>query len=186
MESPQTSPKDLHPSPDTVGNCDFQWGEYEPELQGYIAYKMQGVDPSIVEDIVQEVAIAVSIRDEKGSLPNPPEKWLQGVARNKINDYWRKHSKLHAHGELPEDLESGEPSPYEWVLKVEQSAQVTDALKQLPHEDRLLLEQKYIGGESCKSLSHTLGKSLKSTEYRLAKARQALRNLLKPLIERPK
>lgn len=79
----------------------------------------------------------------------------------------------------PDNLESIEPTPYEWVLQIEETQQISDALNQLPDEQRLLLEKKYLQGATCESLSKLLGKSLKSIEYRLAKARQSLRNLLK-------
>ena len=108
-----------------------------------------------------------------------PLHWLKGVARNKINDYWRKHSKHSTTENFPENLRSIEPTPFEWVLRVEETHQVADALNQLPDDQRLLLEKKYLRGESCETLSKSQGKSLKSIEYRLSKARQSLRDLLK-------
>ena len=156
----------------------FEWMHFEAELRQYVSYKMQGVDVSVVDDVVQEVAIVATSHTENESAIKEPLHWLKGVARNKINDYWRKQSKHPSCQNYPDNLTSIEPTPYEWVLQVEETEQVTDAINQLPDDQRLLLEKKYLHGESCESLSKSLGKSLKSIEYRLSKARQSLRDLL--------
>ena len=165
--------------PEDTGRAAFDWMEFEADLRRYVSYKMQGVDASVVDDILQEVAMVATSDSLKKTEIDEPLHWLKGVTRNKINDYWRKQSKASLSENYPDHLESIEPTPYEWVLQVEETQQIADALSQLPDEERLLLEKKYLHGTTCESLSKSLGKSLKSIEYRLAKARQSLRNLLK-------
>lgn len=76
--------------PEDTGSAAFDWMQFEAELRRYLTYKMQGVDMSVVDDILQEVAIVAASGCEKKRAIEEPLHWLKGVARNKINDYWRK------------------------------------------------------------------------------------------------
>ena len=165
--------------PTQSGSAAFDWKLFAADLRKYVTCRLRGVDASVVDDIVQEVAIVATSQTVNYSTVEEPLYWLKGVARNKINDYWRKQSKHPSCENYPDHLESIEPTPYEWVLQIETCQQVSDALDKLPEEQKVLLEKKYLHGETCLSLSKSLGKSLKSIEYRLAKARQSLRDLLK-------
>jgi len=154
------------------------WIQHENDLQNYIGYKLQGVDPTDIQDIFQEVTIAAAAFARKNKRPEKPEKWLRGVARHKIQDYWRKEAKHPSKVALFEGIECGDPSPYEWVLSVEKRSQINQAVEKLSNEERILLEKKYITGDSCAAISRASGKSIKAIEYQLSKARNSLRALL--------
>jgi RNA polymerase sigma-70 factor (ECF subfamily) len=61
------------------------------------------------------------------------------------------------------------------MLRDETSASVADGLSQLDAQDRQLLMLKYTEGWGYQELANHLGISIKTVEYRLLKARKALR-----------
>ena len=179
MDSSEIS---IEKQPQSGGSL-LNWPDWEESIRQYVSVRMKGVDPAVIDDIVQEVGIAATKRHGEDKLPNKPIDWLRGVAKHKINDHWRHKSKRPTNNVIPDELQSEDLTPYEWVLKAEKVELVTEALRELPDDERVLLQKKYLEEESCQSLSRRLGKSLKSIEYRLTKARRSLRSLINRKME---
>ena len=154
------------------------------EVLRAIAAKRLGSDQAhTVDDVMQEVALAVH---HAASKPTDPEKigsWLRSVTIHKVQDFWRKvqrsrklRDKLSAEGASGPLNE--QCSPFDWVLRVERVDEVRDAMSRLDDEDRSLLEQKYRGHRLSRDLASDYRVAVKTIEYRLNKARERLRTEL--------
>ena len=90
---------------DLTEELTVRWTRAQPIVKSYIATAIR--DFNNVEDVVQEVAVAVarSYADSDRSRPFVP--WVMGIARHKIADYQRKHfrSKQIFDSDLLETLE---------------------------------------------------------------------------------
>jgi RNA polymerase sigma-70 factor (ECF subfamily) len=73
------------------------------------------------------------------------------------------------------DEYSRESAPGEWMLRDETIGSVAEGLSRLDAQDRQLLLLKYTEGWGYHELADHLGISIKTVEYRLLKARRALR-----------
>jgi RNA polymerase sigma-70 factor (ECF subfamily) len=71
-----------------------------------------------------------------------------------------------------------EPPPGSWLLESEVNASVAEGLKKLSPQDRQILLLKYTEGWGYEALAKHLGITVKTVEYRLLKARRALRSHL--------
>jgi RNA polymerase sigma-70 factor (ECF subfamily) len=68
-----------------------------------------------------------------------------------------------------------EPDPGEWLMRQEADTSLAEGLKRVDPQDRQLLLLKYTEGWGYQQLAQHLGISVKTVEYRLLKARRALR-----------
>ncbi|MCU0719946.1 MAG: RNA polymerase sigma factor [Pirellula sp.] len=137
-------------------------------------------DRQAAEDVLQEVALAAI---SQRSRPVDPEKvapWLYRIALRKVINHHRVTGRRRrliegvvAKGPGPEELVA--PAPGEWLMKEENDKAVQRAMSQLRPQDRQLLLLKYTEGWGYQDISEHLGISIKTVEYRLLKARRALR-----------
>lgn len=158
--------------------------KHRSSLRALIASKLNGEDKAAIEDVMQEVAIAAQAVGERSVEPSRVGAWLRQVAIYKVQDHWR--GKGRRQRLLSEFADGGDPgaepirSPYEWVVRLEQGQSVAEALRGLPEEDRALLEQKYLHGRNYDEIARAHGISVKALEYRLSRARAAMRRQLEP------
>jgi len=149
-------------------------------------------DRHSIDDVMQEVALAVvqqSSNGSTGSVPSEPAKvapFLYGVAVRKAANFHRAaNRKSHAKPELSEALEAKittpEPQPLDWLLKKEKNQSLESAIKSLDEESREILMLKYTENWSYKQLADHLGTTEKAVERRLARARKKMRNSLQSL-----
>ena len=152
------------------------------ELRGLIRKKLAGAGESAEDDIFQEVSIAAHSQAVGEVEPERVKAWLNKVAIYKVKDYWRKvERKATLDGQYARDGEltgGGGDSPYEWVMALERSELVVEALGRLAEEERVALTRKYLGGQTCGEIARSEGLSEKMIEYRLKKAREGLRKVL--------
>lgn len=137
-------------------------------------------DRQAAEDVLQEVALAAI---SQRSRPVDPEKvapWLYRIALRKVINHHRVTGRRRrliegvvAKGPSPADLVA--PAPGEWLMKEENDKAVQRAMSQLRPQDRQMLLLKYTEGWGYQDISEHLGISIKTVEYRLLKARKALR-----------
>jgi RNA polymerase sigma factor (sigma-70 family) len=57
-------------------------------------FVFKAINPAIAEDVLQEVlkAIFTSLKNFAGDTPKEFWKWCYGIARNKVNDQYKKHA----------------------------------------------------------------------------------------------
>jgi RNA polymerase sigma-70 factor (ECF subfamily) len=77
---------------------------------------------------------------------------------------------------------SSELAPGDWLMRTESMTSVVEAMKTLDPQDRQILMLKYTEGWGYQDLSDHLGITIKTVEYRLLKARKALRARIGELV----
>lgn len=137
-------------------------------------------DRQAAEDVLQEVALAAI---SQRSRPVDPEKvapWLYRIALRKVINHHRVTGRrrrlmegVMTKGPSPDEMVA--PAAGEWLMKEENDRAVQRAMEQLRPQDRQLLLLKYTEGWGYQDISEHLGISIKTVEYRLLKARKALR-----------
>jgi len=147
----------------------------------FVHYRMGG-DRAAAEDVVQDTLL-VALRgaggfDGRSSLHT----WLCGIAKNKIRAERRKRRPAPLEDVLAEaDQEihailarvASEPLP-DWVLERQETEEIVGAtLSSLPPEYRTALVAKYVEGLSVAEIGARTGKSSKSAESTLHRARLA-------------
>ena len=154
------------------------------ETSRLVAAKLNGEGEAAIDDVMQELAIATQANGLGSVERSKVGAWLRQVATRKVQDYWRREGRRRSlHGRLVENHDpasEGAGSPYEWVVSLERSQAIAEALRGLDEEDRLILEQKYLHGRSYEEIAQASKLSIKAVEYRLARARQAMRRRLQP------
>ena len=138
-------------------------------------------DPHAAADVLQEVALAVV---SQPNTPDSPEKiapWLYRITLRKIVNHHRSNGRRKRlienfleKSNSPQRKEAA-AEPGEWLLQREIQASVHEGLSKLPPQDRQLLLLKYTEDWGYEQLAEHLGVSIKTIEYRLLKARRALR-----------
>jgi RNA polymerase sigma factor (sigma-70 family) len=137
-------------------------------------------DRQAAEDVLQEVALAAIAQTSRPTDPNKVAPWLYRIALRKVINHHRSTGRrrrllngaINA-GKAAEH--SMEPSPGEWLLQTERRKKVGEALETLEPQDRQILLLKYTEGWGYQELAEHLGITIKTVEYRLLKARKALR-----------
>ncbi len=134
-------------------------------------------DAHTVEDLFQNIALAVVKQTSKPLDPEKVAPWLYRLAvRQTINHYRKSHRRMQTL-DSP-DRESEAETPLDWIMAEEKRGEVRDALQKLKPQDQEILVLKYSENWSYADLAKHLGVKTKTVEYRLMKARKQLRTLL--------
>ena len=130
-----------------------------------------------VEDLVQETFLAAW-----GNLANfraeaQLEHWLLGIARHKVEDYYRKRLRLaEVAGEDDPSLEpTFLPKIEEQLDEALQQQRIRQTLANLPEPYALALLWRYRDGRSIREMADFTGKTEKAMERLLARAREHFR-----------
>jgi RNA polymerase sigma-70 factor (ECF subfamily) len=152
-------------------------------------YHQVGYDRAAAEDVLQETLVA-ALRGIARFRGNASLKtWLYRIAGHKIADWHRRRTRrgrwLLPPAAFPEELTiiDQAPLPDELVQQEETRAVVRAALAQLPDHYRQALVLKYVDAFSVAEISTIMGKSFKSVESLLVRARKALREALTQEVE---
>lgn len=134
-------------------------------------------DVHAAEDILQEIAVAVLQQASKPIEAAKVAPWLYRIALRKVINYRRRMGRQRKlvrrysqSGLVTESFESAD-----WLLRSEQIGFVSTALRRLDDSDRQLLLLKYTENWGYRELAEKLGVSVKTIEYRLLRAREAMR-----------
>jgi RNA polymerase sigma-70 factor (ECF subfamily) len=141
-------------------------------------------DPELVDEIMQEVALAAIQALSPPCDARKVAPWLYRVAVRQVLLYRRKcgrrkniETKFVARRQTLRDDE-GSRDPLAWLLAAERRTLVRDALATLgPHEAEILL-LKYTENWTCQQLANHLGVSRSAVEARLFRARRRLREAI--------
>ncbi len=163
----------------------IDWGAAWQQHRRWLATVIRSrlADREAAEDVLQEVAVAAIAQKAKPSDPSKVAPWLYRVALRKVINHHRATGRQRRlidgavrSGRMLEN--SRELEPGAWLLKNELTHSVSQGLTQLDSQDRQLLLLKYTEGWGYQDLSEHLGISIKTVEYRLLKARRALRSII--------
>jgi RNA polymerase sigma-70 factor (ECF subfamily) len=137
-------------------------------------------DHQAAEDVLQEVALAAIRQASKPTDPAKVAPWLYRIALRKVINHHRSTGRRRklidsaiATGRAVD--QANDLGPGEWLMHVESRQRVSEMMDRLDPQDRQILMLKYTEGWGYQELSEHLGISIKTVEYRLVKARRALR-----------
>ncbi len=148
------------------------WTRAQPIVRSYIASAIR--DFNDVEDVVQEVAVAVArgYAASDRSLPFVP--WALGIARHKIADYQRRHYRNkqvfdtdllelieHAHQEI--ELETSD------IRRA-----LDDCVNRLQERGRMLIKMRYTHDLKPAQIAERVGISANAVGVSLHRTRKAL------------
>ena len=144
-------------------------------------------DHAVAEDLVQEVFLAALDSLDKFRGDSQLYTWLRSIAFHKINDFYRRQAREPKPKESPPDFDAmkqleqtGDNEPaILTVLESEEIRQsVHQALGSLPHDYQKVLVMKYMEEMPVLEISQVMGRSPKSVEGLLSRARKAMRDNL--------
>lgn len=149
-----------------------------------MVFNQVGRNHNSAEEVVQEAWLAVikSARTFKGQ--SQLNTWLYAIVWHKIRDFQRRHYREMARltesatpSVIPElEVIDSEPLPQEVIEREETGELVRKALSYLPDHYQQALMLKYLENMSAREIAQVMGKSAKSVESLLDRARPALRD----------
>ena len=146
---------------------------YADQLYGYIRRRLiPHTDP--VDDLVQEVFLAAWENLETFSGEFPLRNWLLGIARHKVQDYYRKRFReVQVLGEEESaGVEPVDASRVEEAIQQQQTTKKTrEILALLPEAYSIVLLWRYWEKRSLAEIASQTGKTEKAVERLLARAR---------------
>lgn len=147
------------------------WLEFGDTLKRYILKHV--ADEQGADDIVQDVFVKIHARIETLRDEDRLQSWVYQIARNAINDYYRKSQWAHELDEnTPVDADD-EDNEIEQRLSRSLRAMVDT----LPNEYRQALMLTAFEGLSQKELAERLGLSVSGAKSRVQRASEAARLL---------
>jgi RNA polymerase sigma-70 factor, ECF subfamily len=134
--------------------------------------------PDVIEDILQEILLAAwqALPTYRGD--STLQSWILGIARHKIDDYYRKRIREDA---ISEEEEDSAPEPAmapnleEQLDSAAQQEKVQQILSSLPETYALALIWRYRDEKSVREMAEVSGKTEKAMERLLARAREDFR-----------
>lgn len=141
-------------------------------VYGYLLPRCGGV--AVAEDLTAETFMAAVAASSQPHPPGITTAWLIGVARHKLVDHWRREEREHRH--LSALGEAGHEPVEPWDSHVDATA-AHEALAQLSTNHRTVLVLRYLDDLPVAQVADLVGRSIRSTETTLARARSALRRV---------
>jgi RNA polymerase sigma-70 factor (ECF subfamily) len=144
-------------------------------------------DQALAEDLVQETFLAALSSLDKFRGDSQLYTWLRSIAFHKINDFYRHQAREPKPQESPPDFDAmkqleqtggDEPAPLTVMESEEIRQSVHQALEGLPQDYQEVLVLKYLEEMPVLEISQVMGRSPKSVEGLLSRARKAMRDNL--------
>jgi RNA polymerase sigma-70 factor (ECF subfamily) len=153
---------------------------FSDAVYSYVVWRM-APRTDAAEDVVQDVFIAAW----KGLAQYHGEaaltSWLLGIARHKIQDYYRRTLRQAEVSDEGAEETSGEIATDRAVFERERAIHVRRALDALPEMYRVVLLWRYWDGQSAAEIARAIGRTEKAVERLLFRARQQMRELCEGL-----
>jgi len=170
------------PSNISLEQVALDWARLLEEHSRWLATVVRSrlANPNAVEDVLQEVALAVLKQPNRPTEREKVPAFLYRIAVRKVINHHRVHGRqkrlLESYTrQRPSDAELDTQSPGSWLFNEEQSVAFQKAFRNINGKDRELLMLKYTEGWGYRELASHLGVSIKTIEYRLLRARESLR-----------
>jgi len=152
----------------------------------FLVLEQVGRDQAIAEDLVQEIFLAALGSLDKFRGDSQLYTWLCSIAFHKINDFYRRQAREPKPEKSPTDIDTvkleqtgdNESAALSAMESEETRHAVHQALVDLPQNYRQVLVLKYIEDMPVLEISQVMGRSPKSVEGLLSRARKALRTNL--------
>jgi RNA polymerase sigma-70 factor, ECF subfamily len=162
---------------------DAFYQEHADDVYGFV-HRLVGANRHAAEEVFQDLWME-AIRGIAQFDPRQGDarSWLIGIARRQVALFWRKkaiHKRVFpsTDTENTSDVPADAILPLQAIQQLERAAVVRAALLALPPERRQVLVEKYVDGLTVEQMASGNGKSFKTVESLLARARDQLRSLL--------
>ncbi len=159
---------------------DVFYQRYVDRLYRMIYYQL-GAQQADAEDVLQETMVAAvrALPDFRGQ--SLLFTWLCGIAQHKIADHRRRRGPAGEKVAIPlQDDDPPSSATDGYAQNLETRVAVRQALAMLPSGHRQVLLLKYVQGLSVDEIAVATGRSFKSVESLLSRAREGLRVALEP------
>jgi RNA polymerase sigma-70 factor (ECF subfamily) len=152
-----------------------------------VVFEQVDRDRALAEDLVQETFLAALGSLDKFRGDSQLYTWLRSIAFHKINDFYRHQAREPKPQESPPDFDAmkqleqtggDEPAPLTVMESEEIRQSVHEALEGLPQDYQEVLVLKYLEEMPVLEISQVMGRSPKSVEGLLSRARKAMRDNL--------
>lgn len=148
------------------------YAEALPRVYGYFIVRCRA-EPSVAEDLTQEVFLAAVAELNRGRVVNAPLPWIVGIARHKLMDHLRCQRRTGWSVVRWEDVVREEIPVDE--SEVISSGRALAALAAVPSPQREALALRHVDGLSVPDVAAALGRSVEATESLLARGRVKFR-----------
>jgi RNA polymerase sigma-70 factor, ECF subfamily len=160
-------------APTTSKDVGAVFASLQQSLRNYLCRQVS--DPSIAEDLVQDVFVKALVAIDANRAPTNLPRWLYAVARTTVADYYR--SMRFSLTELDENLQNIQPDDDE-LLHQELATCLKPLVQQLPTIYRDTLLATDFDGQTMSSLAQEQGLSHSAIKSRASRARAMLREKL--------
>ncbi len=169
--------------PEAVQNDEWLMGlkQHEPWLRKVLFNRVG--DRDVVDDLMQEIGVAISRPELRPDDINRLGAWLYRVAVKQSFLYRRKMGRYRKHFSSSDEplttaADQQPADPLQWLMGREHQQAVRRCLRELSETDRDLLMLKYSENWTYQQLADRLGVTVHTIEHRLLKAKKRLRQLL--------
>lgn len=154
--------------------------KFGPRIKAYLL--KQGADNATAEELVQETMLTVwrkasMFEESRGSLAS----WVYTIARNLRIDRLRKEKVWQELSEEQYQKSSPDEPADETVAKNQMITVIRGALKQLPPEQREIIEHSYLKGMSQSEIAKALNLPIGTVKSRMRLAYQKVRTSVEDL-----
>lgn len=155
------------------------WGEFGHQLRGFIASRVP--DSHVADELTQELLIKSYLNLNTLQDEEHVGAWLFRIARNVVNDYYRRmmHEEANPLTDIDNLAELLEQESPEQSVQAELSQCVQPFIDQLPSKYRQTLMTVDIEGRSQKELAEQLGVSHSTIKSQTQRARTQLGQLFR-------
>lgn len=162
----------INASPDLTEELTLRWTQAQPIVTSYITSVIR--DFNNVEDVVQEVAVAIARGYADSDRTRPFVPWALGIARHKVADYQRKHfrSKQVFDSDLLETIEQGHQDIESEAQEMRRALDL--CVGRLQERGRMLIQLRY--GHSLKpaQIAERVGMTANAVGVVLHRVRKSL------------
>jgi len=143
-------------------------------------------DEAVAEDLLQETFAAALSSLDKFRGDSQVYTWLRSIALHKINDFHRRRAREPQREDSSPEVDAirleqicdDGPATFSVLESEEISRSVHQALTKLPQDYQKVLILKYLKDMPVLAISEAMGRSPKSVEGLLSRARKAMRDSL--------
>lgn len=163
------------------GNREAYMALYHRYLSKVYNRVQSRVPPEMVEDVTQEIFIAV-LRSISGfRLEARFNTWLYTIVNRQIAEFYRQRARGNVSAISLDDMEGGEPA-YEYE-GLEEAAAIQKALNTIPEHYRDIVMMRFIDGLSFNEIADQRHQSLEAVKSLFRRAIQAIRDEIGEVVE---
>ena len=162
-------------------NIESLWTNIYGELFGFVSKHIKNRDD--VNDIIQDTFIKVKTNIDSLKNPAKVESWIFQIARNTMNDFFRKQKKSFAIVENTEEISLEQDAATEDDIKVKRQTQHFSeyagfVVSELPEKYRIAVHMADLEGLSMKAVAEELGISVSGAKSRVQRGRKMIKEII--------